>query len=284
MLVNLSYIQMRGSVKESYTKSLSGWKNKDVEFTSLKHVLGNSNIQFSPYMFERGIKKSKFSTLDKTNCLVVDIDDGMSINEWQMMYGRFKWILGTTKSNMLDKKGLVCERFRIIIPAINIPTERAVFFRMLELLFPENDRQTETPTGAFLGHTGATIIVNDGKLLDCHSASDMAKEQIDSEEVEKRLKVVDRDLLPNYGRLDPRAIRESLTVENTIDIVESIGYEVIGCKFKLREEERSASAKIYSNGFIVDYGGEFKADIFQLLMDYNGMSFREALRYVNNIL
>ncbi len=50
MLVNLSFIKLSGDVKDNYTKTLKGFRNKDVEWSRLKNVLSNSKVQFTPYM------------------------------------------------------------------------------------------------------------------------------------------------------------------------------------------------------------------------------------------
>ena len=50
-MINLSFIKLKGNVKDNYLDSLKGFRNKDVNWDDLHKVLGNSKIQFSPYMF-----------------------------------------------------------------------------------------------------------------------------------------------------------------------------------------------------------------------------------------
>lgn len=283
MTVNISYKKLKGDVVENYKKTKKGWLNKDVEWNKLQNVLSNSKIQFSSYSYNHGIKLPQHWNNDNQDMLVFDIDDGISIAEAQKMFKKYKYLIGTTKSHQKDKKGVICDRFRLCLPAINIPTDKDVYFKMLNILVPFNDEQTEHSTGAFLGYDDAIIIYNDGKLIDCHNASILAEKQVVKEAVKKI--EIDKDLMPDYNGLSFKDLKEQLTFESVVDIIESIGYEVIGNKFKLREEERTASCTIrYGSLNIVDYGGEFSGDIFQLLKEYNDMSFSEAKRYVRNFI
>jgi hypothetical protein len=65
--------------------------------------------------------------------VVLDIDDGLSVYKFQKMFSQYKYILGSTKSHQRTKKGLICDRFRVILPAINIPSDNDIYFRTMEL-------------------------------------------------------------------------------------------------------------------------------------------------------
>ena len=63
-------------------------------------------------------------------------------------------------------------------------------------------------------------------------------------------------------------------------ILEHIGYDIFrSYKFKLREEN-TPSASIRIDGYITDFGGDFRGDIISLLRTYHGMSFVESVKYV----
>ena len=282
MTVFISYKVLKENVIDSYSSTLKNWKSKMVQWENLYKVTINSKVQFSPFEWKNGIKKGKNWNNDKQDMLVFDIDEELSISDCQKLFKKYKYLISTTKSHKKEKKGLVCDRYRLCLPAINVPRNSDVLFRTKELMLPINDEQTQTLTAAFLGNDEAITIYNDGDLIDCHKASMLAEEQLKNEYVEKI--VIDKDLLPTYGSVSLQTIKERLDCEIVKDILSSVGYELVGNKFKLREEERTESAKVYPDGYIVDYGGDFKADIFQLLIEYHGMSFREALRYCNNFI
>ena len=76
-------------------------------------------------------------------------------------------------------------------------------------------------------------------------------------------------------------IKESLDGTVVATIVQHVGYELFrGNKFKLREEERSPSVSIRQDGYIKDFGGDFSGDLIDLLQEYHGMSFVEAVEYI----
>lgn len=63
------------------------------------------------------------------------------------------------------------------------------------------------------------------------------------------------------------------------DILMNLGYEFDrNKKFKLRPEEKTASASIGKNGLINDFGG-YGGDIIRILTDHHAMSFIEAMKF-----
>jgi len=284
MSVNISFIKLKGKVTDNYTKTLKNWRNKDVSWYDLPKVMGNSNIQFSPYRWVNGAKTKTNFLLNKTNCLVLDVDDGLEIHQFQKMYKKYKYILATTKSHQRDKKGVVTDRYRVIIPAINIDDNADVHFRAVSLIAPFSDPQVLSYTASFLGTDDCIIIKNDGKSFDMFKANSLAREQLSEELRQREAKKIDKDLLDShYGGLTLDALKEQLTFESVVDILESVGLEVIGNKLSLRDE-RTKSVKIYTDGSMYDFGDSKNYDIFQVLMDFNGMNFRSSMKYVQKFL
>ena len=283
-MINLSFIKLKGNVKDNYLDSLKGFRNKDVNWDDLPKVLGNSKIQFSPYMFRNGCKTGVNCIRDKQDMVVLDIDDGLSIYKFQKMFSQYKYILGSTKSHQRTKKGLVCDRFRVILPAINIPSDNDIYFRTMELLFPFSDGQVLTKTAAFLGNDEAIIIKNDGKKLDMFKVSELASQQIEQEKLEREAKKIDKDLLSNSYGFSVEMVKEQITREVVVDVLGSIGIEVVGNKCKLRDDERTHSCKIYNDGGLYDFGSGDSYDIFKVLMELEDMTFMQAVRYVRNYI
>jgi len=75
-------------------------------------------------------------------------------------------------------------------------------------------------------------------------------------------------------------VKLQLNKYTVASILNHIGYAVDrSFKFKLRDEKTS-SASIRADGYIVDFGGDFRGDVFSLLQEQHGMSFPEAVQYV----
>ena len=283
-MINLSYIKLKGKVIDNYTSTLKGWHNKMVNWEDMHKPMSDSRIQYSCYSWRNGCKTGINFDRSKQNCLCLDVDSGMSIQKFQKMFSKYTYILGTTKNHMKDKKGLIVDRFRAVIKAINIPDDDLVYFRTLELLAPFNDAQTLTKTASFLGNDNAMIIRNNGKSLDLHKIGLVAKEQIEQEKLEREANKIDKDLLSNSYGFSVEMVKEQITREVVVDVLESVGVEVVGNKCKLRDDERTHSCKIYSDGGLYDFGSGEAYDIFKVLMDIEDMTFKEAINYVRSYI
>lgn len=283
--IHLSFIRLKGKIVDNYERTKAGWKSKYVLWKDVVNVVSNSNVQYSPFEWRNGYKTPKNWSNDKQDCIVLDIDDGLTIPQIQKRLNRYTYCLATTKTHQKEKKGITCDRFRVIIKAINVSNKSDIFFRAMKLFAPYNDEQTLMKTASFLGNDDAIVIYNEGKALDMFTWNELAKEEIQQEindEVEKI--VVDPDFINSYGMLTVQDVKPRLTYEIVMNIIEDLGYELERGKFRLRDE-RTASTKVKHKSLnIIDYGGSFKGDIFQLLMDYHQMSFRDAIRYVNSFI
>jgi hypothetical protein len=83
-----------------------------VEFNQLHTITSTRN--YSPFTFNDG-KRNQVNS--KThNLICFDIDDTLELEKAIDLCSNFKSLIVTTKSHQLDKKGLICDRFRILIP------------------------------------------------------------------------------------------------------------------------------------------------------------------------
>ena len=90
----------------------------EVDFNSLHIVTANDN--YSPYTFKNSYRVKENS--NPTNLIVFDIDYGMELKKAVELCKHFKSLIVTTRNHQQDKKGLICDRYRILIPlSENIP-------------------------------------------------------------------------------------------------------------------------------------------------------------------
>ncbi len=76
------------------------------------------------------------------------------------------------------------------------------------------------------------------------------------------------------------AIKATLDRDRVSNVLQAIGYEVTPQhKFRMREDERTASAVINLDGTVHDYGADFHGDVFNVLQT-RGMTFPEAKQFV----
>ena len=77
-----------------------------------------------------------------------------------------------------------------------------------------------------------------------------------------------------------KLVRQYYGKDNVTNIIMTLGYEVSGSgHFRIRPDEKSASACVSKLGLINDFGGE-GYDILKLLIDHHQMQFVDALKWV----
>jgi len=80
-------------------------------------------------------------------------------------------------------------------------------------------------------------------------------------------------------------IKDRLDRETTESLLSFIGYEIQrDRKFKLREEEKTASASVDRKGNITDFGSGWSGDPVALLHEKHGQSLKDATHYIANCL
>lgn len=99
----------------SYSKHITeGYKTVVVPFRRLTKVV-RSKFNYTAGTFKDGYR-NKENYLNRSNVLILDIDDGVSIEEAKEIFKDYMNIIATTKSHQKEKNGIVCDRFRVIIP------------------------------------------------------------------------------------------------------------------------------------------------------------------------
>lgn len=290
MVVNISYIEhsIPFDSNNLWITAEPNYKNTDISWDKLPEFIANSCIQYSHFYWTNQHKQSANWNNDKQNIIIFDFDDGMSIKEIQEEFKEYSYIISTTKSHQVLKKGLKCDRFRLILQSDNIP-KGELFFSMMEVF--ENtlpiDKQVNTKTGAFLGCSNAITYTNVGKKLDCTKAIDLAEymliQKTKKEFLDKLNRKPKEDIVFD-SKLCVQSLKDTLKLEDILELLEELGFEVIKDKFKLRPDERTPSAKVYPSGMIIDYGSGWRGDIFDVIQENSDMDLPQAIKFVREFL
>lgn len=259
------------------------YKSIQIDFFNLHTLVKSDYRQISPFEYKDGIKKTENWSNENMSLLVLDIDDGLSVNEAKKMFADYKYLIYTTKSHQVDKKGKICDRFRIILASDNIPKgdKYFVMMRVLEERMPFIDKQVNNKTGAFLGNFDCEYWYNNGKDFDCKRFLDAM--EVDTERVKIKPAPVLRNAEDVFKNIDVSKVTSALNRELVSDIVSSLGYEVNRqFKFRYRAEERTPSASINSgtNPLIKDFGGSFEGDAIEFVREVKRCTFAQAVEYV----
>lgn len=94
------------------------YSNDDILWTDFHKVVQKDGICYSAHTFKNGYRK-KENAIAGTNLLILDIDDGATVEMAKLLFEDYTYLIATTKSHLKEKNGIVAERFRIIFPMAN---------------------------------------------------------------------------------------------------------------------------------------------------------------------
>lgn len=251
------------------------------------------NWHYSSIQWKDGYR-SKDNYISYEDVLIYDIDDGMTIEEAKSYFKDYNAVILPTKSHQIDKKGLVCDRFRVIIPYLK-PLEETenTAMRIKTEIYKEvgADLQVATSSSKFRGSPSKhnPIYLNGSKLFDYSKYKKIVLIDIENERAKKESQRLKREALiansDNDTLLDVEDIKSRLDREIVADIVSSCGYEVNRqFKFKYRPDEKTASASISPDLLIKDFGSDLSTDIIGFIQECKGASFKTALETVESFV
>lgn len=154
MQINISY-------SNHITKN---FKNIKIPFRKLC-ALVKSEFNYSAGAFKDGYRKAD-NYLNKSNVLILDIDDGVSIIEAKEIFKKYMNIIATTKSHQKDKNGIKCDRFRVIIPTqTDITLDKKEYSKMMEEVykdFPFVDKVCKDASRFYFPSKDSIVTFNNG--------------------------------------------------------------------------------------------------------------------------
>jgi len=107
------------------------------------------------------------------NLIAWDIDEGMSIPEAQEKLSHYQYLLYTTKSHQKEKNGIICDRFRIIMPTkttfyVNPEEHKGMYENLARVLeLPSYDVATRNQGRLWFTNPEAQVLTKkEGDLLD----------------------------------------------------------------------------------------------------------------------
>ncbi len=112
------------------------------------------------------------NAVEGQNMLAFDIDEGMTIDEATAKLDKYTYILYTTKSHRKDKGGVVCDRFRVLMPTkqkffVDAEAHKQLYENVSELIgFQVYDKSTRNISRFWFTNKGAEVMTNDGENID----------------------------------------------------------------------------------------------------------------------
>lgn len=75
-----------------------------------------------------------------------------------------------------------------------------------------------------------------------------------------------------------------LNGDEVVRLMQFLGYEFDKRGFTSIRAERTPSVRVRKDGLIKDFGSGWSGDIFDLLQEYHGLSFKDAVDYIQKAL
>jgi len=147
------------------TDIVEGYEPKIGEFNNLKLVL-SAQVEYCSHHFKDGYRDDKHA-LPKFNLVILDIDDGTSLQMAMAMMSDYKYVIGTTKRHQTEGYG---DRFRMILMldrTIELDTEEHSKFmsNLYEWLPFKVDTAAKDIARKWSGNPKAMIFENEGKAI-----------------------------------------------------------------------------------------------------------------------
>lgn len=148
-----TYISISQDITENY-------KTKGIDFYSIDKYTNRYNYSFG--LFKDGYR-NKENTYAISNVLCFDIDEGLSIQECKELLTNWSYMIITTKSHQKDKHGVVCDRYRLILPLTEEPSmsDYGEFYDYVgQMLGLTHDRATKDVSRFYFPNKDQKVYIN----------------------------------------------------------------------------------------------------------------------------
>ncbi len=158
------------SLMVSYSQDIAtGYKEDTCKFEDLHKMTQHAGVHWCNHSF-RGGARNEDCTIPGFNMIVLDIDDGVPMSTCQMLLKEYKAMFYTTKSHQVEKNGLVCDRYRVVIPTnFKLELDREDYKEFMKNLFDFLPFTVDEATGQrarkWMSNPGS-YVYQDGKPLD----------------------------------------------------------------------------------------------------------------------
>ena len=159
------------SINFSYSTSnnqATDYKPYNTSLENFENVL-KSNGRYSPFIYNENYRKESNTILNKTNCIMLDFDDGITLEKAKKLFDTYNVIIATTKSHQKEKNGIICDRFRVILPTDyfeDITIDEYKQMMSLLILRYGSDNATKDVARYYYAYLESEIFINYGVNFD----------------------------------------------------------------------------------------------------------------------
>lgn len=148
-----------------------GFIRKVGTFKGLAEKIINAEFRYSAGTF-RNDYINDANYLQEQNLFIIDIDNDLTLEDAKNLFSGMTYLIATTRTHQKEKKGIVCDRFRIILPTMStFHLSPAVYSEMYmnvinSLGIEEADTQCRNASRWYYGNPDGQYWYNEGELLD----------------------------------------------------------------------------------------------------------------------
>lgn len=177
---NMTFYSAKGKVKTdleapmifSYSNDITeGYISNEIgTWKDIYKVVQSVGLCYSAHRFKGGYRK-KDNVMTSFSLLMLDVDGGTPMDVAKIILSDYTYLISTTKSHLKEKNGVVCDRYRILIPmeyTLDLTPEQYSKFmtNLMDDLPIELDTQCKDASRFFYSSAGE-YFYNDGVLMNC---------------------------------------------------------------------------------------------------------------------
>lgn len=155
------------------TKNL-GVVDEELEYDSIEELAAIiSSYSWAPGVFEG--RKRTILTLSRVDLLVLDVDDGCSLEGARELFAPYKHIIATSRNHQKEKNGVICDRFRVVLFLSDSCTSDRDFkatWSRAQRFWPFIDDACKDSSRFFYASPEVVSINREGRSFEVNSAPD----------------------------------------------------------------------------------------------------------------
>ena len=144
---NITFYSARGKTKTdldkplmfSYSTDMSEgyYTNTEGTWKDFYKVLSADGLCYSAHSF-KGNKRSNETALTGFQLIILDIDGGVDLETAKILFDEYTYLIATTRNHQIEKKGIIADRFRIILPMeYALDLEADTYTQMMKNMFDD---------------------------------------------------------------------------------------------------------------------------------------------------
>lgn len=148
-----------------------GFVRKVGSFKNLAEKIINASFRYSAGSFKNEyINDANY--LQEQNLFIIDIDNDLTLEDAKNLFSGMTYLIATTRTHQKEKKGVICDRFRIILPTMSTfhlspKIYSEMYMNVINSLgIGEADTQCRNASRWYYGNPDGEYWYNEGELLD----------------------------------------------------------------------------------------------------------------------